>query len=260
MRHRTNCVTCTESGPNQLVPVVACSRRGRHRSRRRFLWRRETCDIEEVGVILGHVTNPSLRWGDQAPSNVDGARDRLLDAAEACFERFGIAKTTIEDVAKEASVSRATIYRYFAGRDAVVSGVILRETERYLERVRPRVESQPDLGRAILEFVEVTLRAAVRDETVGLLFTSDDGLNSVGIIGGASVALFEMVSEFLRPVFEARADEHLPGLSVEDASEWILRAILSLLTVKGPKRRTAEGLDTYLRRFLLPAILRPTSS
>lgn len=205
------------------------------------------------------MTNTTLRWGDQAPNTVDSARDRLLDAAEACFGRFGISKTTVEDIAKEASVSRATVYRYFSGRDAVVSGVLLRETERYLERVRPRVESQPDLGGAILEFVEVTLRAAVRDETIGLLFTSDDGLNSVGIIEGASVALFELISEFLRPIFASRADEHHPGLPIEDASEWILRTILSLLTVKGPKRRSGDGLDTYLRRFLLPAILRSSS-
>lgn len=215
-----------------------------------------------IGTLVCHtcgVTNTSLRWGDQAPNDVDGARDRLLDAAESCFGRFGIAKTTVEDIAKQANVSRATVYRYFDGRDAVVSGVILRETERYLERVRPRVESQPDLGSAILEFVEVTLRAAVRDETIGLLFTSDDGLNSVGIIAGTSVALFELITEFLRPILASRSDEHHPDLPVEDASEWILRAILSLLTVKGPKRRSGDGLDTYLRRFLLPAILRPTS-
>ena len=92
-----------------------------------------------------------------APNDPDTARDRLLDAAEACFERSGISKTTVEDIAKQASVSRATVYRYFAGRDAVVSGVILRATERYLERVRGRVEAQPDLGSAILEFVEVTI-------------------------------------------------------------------------------------------------------
>ena len=34
-----------------------------------------------------------------------------------------------------------------------------------------------------------------------------------------------------------------------------LRCILSLLTVGGPKRRSREGLDTYLRRFLLPPII-----
>ena len=145
------------------------------------------------------MTNASLRWGAAAPNDPDTARDRLLDAAEACFERSGVSKTTVEDIAKQASVSRATVYRYFAGRDAVVSGVILRSTERYLERVRGRVETQPDLGSAILEFVEVTIRAAHRDETIALLFTSDDSLNSVGIIEGTSVALFEMVTEFPAP-------------------------------------------------------------
>ena len=203
------------------------------------------------------MTKTTLRWGAEAPKHPDRARDRLLDAAEICFGEFGISKTTVEDIAKQAMVSRATVYRYFSGRDAVVSGVILRETERYLDRVRARVESQPDLRSAIVEFVEVTLRAATRDETVALVFTTDDGLDSVGIIEGASVALFEMITEFLRPIFAKFSHQHPVDLPVEDAAEWILRTILSLLTVNGPKRRSRDGLNTYLRRFLLPPMLRP---
>lgn len=197
----------------------------------------------------------NLRWGDNAPSDPGYARDRLLDAAEVCFGRFGIAKTTIEDVAKEASVSRATVYRYFSGRDKVVSGVIVRATERYLGRIRSRVDAQPDLGSAVLEFVQVTLRAARQDETVGLLFTGDEGLDSGGIIDGASVTLFELVEEFLTAVFEARSEEMAPHLSNSDASECILRAILSFLTVQGPKRRSRSAVDDYLRLTLLPALV-----
>src|SRR3546814_9749490 len=54
-------------------------------------------------------------WRSDAPSSVDDARDRLIDAAETCFTRFGVAKTTLEDIATEAGVSRATVYRYFEG-------------------------------------------------------------------------------------------------------------------------------------------------
>lgn len=201
------------------------------------------------------MASPNLRWGDDAPVDAEWARDRLLDAAETCFGQFGLAKTTIEDVAKEASVSRATVYRYFSGRDEVVSGVILRATERYLEKIRSRVEAQPDLGAAVLEFIEVTLRAARREPTVGLLFTSDEGLDSGGIIDGASIALFELVEEFLTPVFEARRQQMAPGLGISDASESILRTILSFLTVRGPKRRSQSALDGYLRVTLLPALL-----
>lgn len=202
------------------------------------------------------MRSTTLRWGDASPNDPDLARGRLLDAAEECFARFGISKTTVEDIAKQAQVSRATVYRYFPGRDAVVSGVILRETDRYLERVRPRVESQTDLGSAILEFVEVTLRAARRDETVGLLFNSDEALDSVGIIEGTSVSLFEMVTAFFAPIFAERPNELRADVSTDDAAEWILRTVLSFLTVSGPKRRSQAGLDSYLRRFLLPALIR----
>ena len=190
-----------------------------------------------------------------APNDPDTARDRLLDAAEACFERSGISKTTVEDIAKQASVSRATVYRYFAGRDAVVSGVILRATERYLERVRGRVEAQPDLGGAILEFVEVTIRGAHRDETIALLFTSDDSLNGVGILRRHIGRAFRDGDRVSPPVFVAHWTQHRPGLSIDDAAEWILRSILSLLTVGGPRRRSRDGLDAFLRRFLLPPIV-----
>ncbi|MBI1843295.1 MAG: TetR/AcrR family transcriptional regulator, partial [Actinobacteria bacterium] len=42
---------------------------------------------------------PKLRWGAEAPTDSDQSRERLIDAAEACFERYGVMKTTVEDVA-----------------------------------------------------------------------------------------------------------------------------------------------------------------
>ncbi len=206
--------------------------------------------------ILDGVTQPALRWGSAAPRDAGSARDLLLDAAEACFEHGGVAATTMEAIAKRANVSRATLYRYFAGRDAVVSGVILRATERYLDRVRPRIAKQPDLGSAVLEFVSVTVRAARRDETIGMLFRSDDHVAAgIGAAEATSVALFEMVTSFLRPVFAAHWSDLRPGVSVDDAAEWILRTVLSLLSVRGPRRRSADGLERYLQQFLLPAIV-----
>jgi len=41
-----------------------------------------------------------------------------MDAAEACFDKYGIAKTTMDDIAKEAGVSRPTLYRWFPTREA----------------------------------------------------------------------------------------------------------------------------------------------
>jgi len=51
-------------------------------------------------------------------------RERLLQATYSCVARWGLAKTTVEDAAREAGVSRATVYRYFpGGRDELISAV-----------------------------------------------------------------------------------------------------------------------------------------
>jgi len=196
-----------------------------------------------------------LRWGDQSPGDVREARGRVLDAAQRCLADNGYLRVTMEAIAAEAKISRATLYRYFSSRNEVLSGVVVRDAERYLERIHPRVEAVPDLGSAILEFIASTLKAARSDPSIALMFTSDDALDTGGILAESSVELFEMVTGFFRPLFEQRADQLRVGVTVEDASEWILRTLLSLLTVRGPKRRSSTALDAYLSSYLLPVIV-----
>src|SRR5918911_266797 len=55
---------------------------------------------------------------------------KVVDGALRAIARFGLAKLTVDDVAREAGISRATLYRYFPGRGAVLAAVIRSETER----------------------------------------------------------------------------------------------------------------------------------
>lgn len=196
-----------------------------------------------------------VEMGAAAPTDRGSARDRLLDAAERCLESCGVVGTTMEDIGRTAGVSRATVYRYFPSREAVMSGVIIRAAERYLDRISPRIAAHADLGSALVDFVEYTVEAARREEIIGLFFGSDEELAGVGLAAGTSTSLFEIVTEFLRPIFTRHWSCVEPGVSVDDAAEWVVRTILSLLTVRGPRERSRDGLRAFLSRFLLPAIL-----
>ena len=66
----------------------------------------------------------------------------VLDAALRQFEVLGIAKSSVEDIARRANVARVTVYRRFPGKDAVVEAVILRELRRF----------QADLAAAVAPF------------------------------------------------------------------------------------------------------------
>lgn len=62
--------------------------------------------------------------------------ERILDAAESRLARFGFAKTTMEDIAREAGLGRRTLYLHFASREDVVLCTIDRIVERLLRHLR----------------------------------------------------------------------------------------------------------------------------
>ena len=80
------------------------------------------------------------------PVDQPDVRTRILEATLACVERRGLAKTSLEDVATEAGVSRATVYRHFAGgREQLISDTVAWEVLRFLVRLAEVMEPEPDL-------------------------------------------------------------------------------------------------------------------
>ena len=71
-------------------------------------------------------------------------REDIYGAALASFERHGVRRTLMEDVAREAGVSRPTIYYYFPDKDALVLEVIVRQVREIHRQIRARV--RPDGG------------------------------------------------------------------------------------------------------------------
>lgn len=190
-------------------------------------------------------------WRRDAPDSVEDARDRLIDAAEACFARFGVAKTTLEDIASSAGVSRATVYRYFdGGRDEIILGVVLREARTFLDALERRVQREASLTDAIVEGVLYTAASVRTNEHLALLFAPEVA-GQTSAIAGASMALFELTEDFLRPIFEtARAEGQLrEGIVAEEAAEFVLRMILSLLSVSGPRQRSQAKEKAFVRTY-----------
>ncbi len=51
-------------------------------------------------------------------------RDQILEAANQCFTQLGIHRTSVQDVARMANVSRGTVYRYFEDRNVLIDAAI----------------------------------------------------------------------------------------------------------------------------------------
>src|SRR5207245_9455762 len=94
-------------------------------------------------------------------------RERILEAAYECVARYGLGKTTVEDVTRAARVSRATVYRYFpSGRDQLVREVIAWETGRFFGRLAEAVAGAGDVAGLTQEALVVAHRRLEGHECV----------------------------------------------------------------------------------------------
>jgi len=80
-----------------------------------------------------------------------GTADRVVASALRCLVRTGLRAMTVDDVAADAGVSRATLYRAFpGGRDTILAAVVDAELARLLDVVRTATEGAPDLRGALV--------------------------------------------------------------------------------------------------------------
>src|SRR5947207_15454953 len=85
------------------------------------------------GAVAGEILDfPAVAAG--LPPVPSTALDTYLDAAASCFARFGVAHTTVPDIARELGVSRMTVYRRLGSVHDALRSLLARELHRSEER------------------------------------------------------------------------------------------------------------------------------
>jgi len=71
-------------------------------------------------------------------------RIRLLEAAAGLLVQWGFDKTSVDDIAREAGVSKGAVYLEFPSKEAIFQGVLYREFGRYVEDWLRRFEADEE--------------------------------------------------------------------------------------------------------------------
>jgi len=187
----------------------------------------------------------------------DETRTRILDAAYTQFSKTGIQRSTMEDVARRAGVSRITVYRRFPGKDVLVEQVVRREFRRYFDRFLADIEQAGTVAeRVVLGFVS-SLRAIRGNPLIGGLLDVEPDLLMASMIGDGGRTLATVRAFVAGQLKQEQAAGNVSRkLDVDLAAELMVRVSTSFLLIPSQVVDVDddEQLAAVARRFLVPLL------
>lgn len=90
-------------------------------------------------------------------------RTEILDLASQMFARHGFHGTSMDDLGAAVGLSGPALYRYFAGKEAILSAMLVDISERLLEGGQQRVTENSDARRRLESLVDFHVQFALDD-------------------------------------------------------------------------------------------------
>jgi AcrR family transcriptional regulator len=183
------------------------------------------------------------------PGDSNPTRERIIEAALVCLDRWGLEKTSLHDIAREAGVTRPTVYSYFANREEVIQAAMIQGGQRFAVKLLAHINRFSSHRERLLEAVLFAWKH-MPDEPY-LKLVKDAGL--ANMINEQAITSKEgrdicraLISEILQ--HDAKYKHEL-----DEITEVTTRFLLSLLLVDGAVKRNDRQIRDFLEKRLLPA-------
>jgi AcrR family transcriptional regulator len=181
------------------------------------------------------------------------ARVRIVDAALASLARQGTAKTTVDDIARGAGLSRATVYRVFpGGKVEVLAAVVDTELARLFSALGAQMGAADDLADVLVNgMVEVVTRITTHP-ALGYLVEYEPDVVLRHLAFDESNQLLATATRFVAPFLARWMD---PEESARVA-EWSTRIVLSYCICPSPDTDLTDPSQArrLVETFVLPGI------
>jgi AcrR family transcriptional regulator len=188
----------------------------------------------------------------------DDARTRILSATVECLGRYGIAKTTVDDAARQAGVARATVYRHFPeGRDQLIAEAITWAVGQFFTDLAAAVGDSEDFP-TLIERALVHAHRAVDEHVVLQKVLETEPERLLPQLTQSAPQVQAVLRHYLAD--KLREAPLLDGVDPDQAGDWLARMGLSFILAQGRWDLTDPAdVRRLVRGELLVAILQPSA-
>jgi AcrR family transcriptional regulator len=215
-------------------------------------------DVHDVDAHEAGVQGVLDAWAAGYLS-ADEAERRLVDAALACIGRWGVRKTTFDDIAREAGVSRATVYRVFpGGKDRLVEVVIRHAIGRFLHDLDAELTRAATLDDLVTVAVGAVLREVTGNPVLRTLIEDEPGQILPHFAFRQLGRVLDLAGEVCAPYLR----RFLPANAVRPAGELLARIVISFAFLRPAwvDAQDPASVRRLVRTYLVPALSPSPSS
>lgn len=87
----------------------------------------------------------------------DEVKKVILDAARRVFQKWGMNKTTMEDIAREAGKGKSTLYYYYKSKDEIFDTVVTYEFNQILDAAKESIAKYNSAKEKLRNYIVVSL-------------------------------------------------------------------------------------------------------
>jgi AcrR family transcriptional regulator len=178
--------------------------------------------------------------------------DPFLDATSRCFARYGVRRTSVQDVAQELGVNRTTVYRQVGNIEQQAMLLAARDSHRLLSSLPGRI-SFPIGPQSVVDLLATLVREARAHPVLAKMLADERDLIGSFVARDVPDLMERATTAFVPLVSLAIGTGNLARRDPVALAQWLVRITASLILVEPP-----GDLADFLGELLLPA-LTPTS-
>jgi AcrR family transcriptional regulator len=132
----------------------------------------------------------------------DDTRGGILEAARRRFLRFGVRKTTVDEVAREAGCSRTTLYAHFRNKQDLYASLLQQDAEAFIAEAAGALAKGGRAGAKIRRIVEITRRHYAHNHILRHALAGDAEMSLAPVAHAFTQEQEKRVVSLLREVLE----------------------------------------------------------
>ena len=155
-------------------------------------------------------------------------REKLMAAGRECFQRFGLKKTTIEDVTKPAGIAKASFYLFFESKEQLYIDVFMEEIPAMMQRLTDSsFGATDDTREALVLLMKGIVREMEANAMARILMDDPREIERIASVMDYEKVLQQAVPSFA-PMLQAIAEAQERG-EIIDADPFLISYALGLV-------------------------------